>query len=289
MCCFLDLIKESCLLKAFVRTPNLDDSISLPACRSWTNLKLHNASLTPKLVKKVITNLNSSKVSSRICIPVVVLKNCVPELLYILAEIFNMCLKESCLPDCWKILSVVPVFKNFKSSYCHVSLLVLVSKVGSHCKTCKYLACWSPDIFSFFQYGFRSSWSTADFLTVRFDSIARAFKRSLANRATVLDVAKVFDRVWCAGLLDKRKYYGTFQVRYLTLFHVFSVIDGFCWFWLRILLNNIQLMLVFLEAPSLVLHFAYYALMSFLIMLSVIFLSMVMMLLWSRYLIFDNN
>ena len=41
-----------------------------------------------------------------------VLKNCEPELSYILAELFNKCLKESCFPDCWKVSSVVNVFKN---------------------------------------------------------------------------------------------------------------------------------------------------------------------------------
>ena len=46
------------------------------------------------------------------CIAVVVLNNCEPELSYILAELFNMCLKESCFSDCWKILLVVPVLKN---------------------------------------------------------------------------------------------------------------------------------------------------------------------------------
>ena len=40
------------------------------------------------------------------CIPVVVLKNCEPELSYILAELFNMCLKESYFPECWKVSSV---------------------------------------------------------------------------------------------------------------------------------------------------------------------------------------
>ena len=63
------------------------------------------------MVKKVITNLDSSKVSCPDCISVVVLKNCEPELSYILAELFNMCLKESSFPDCWKVSSVVPVFK----------------------------------------------------------------------------------------------------------------------------------------------------------------------------------
>ena len=69
-------------------------------------------SVTPKLIKKVITNLELSKVFGPDSIPVVVLKNCEPELLHILAELFNMCLEESCFPDCWKILLVIPVFKN---------------------------------------------------------------------------------------------------------------------------------------------------------------------------------
>ena len=51
------------------------------------------------MVKKVITNLDSSKASSLDCIPVVVLKNCEPELSYILAKLFNKCLKESSFPD----------------------------------------------------------------------------------------------------------------------------------------------------------------------------------------------
>ena len=52
------------------------------------------------MVKKVITILFSSKKSGPECIPAVLLKNCEPELSYILAELFNMCLKVSCFPDC---------------------------------------------------------------------------------------------------------------------------------------------------------------------------------------------
>ena len=64
------------------------------------------------MVKNVIMNFDLSKACRPDCIPVVVLKNCELELSYILAELFNTCLKESCFPDCWKVLSVVPVFKN---------------------------------------------------------------------------------------------------------------------------------------------------------------------------------
>ena len=65
------------------------------------------------MVKKVITNLDSSKAPGSDCIPVVVLKNCEPELSYIPTELFSMCLKDSCFSDCWKVSSVVPVFRNF--------------------------------------------------------------------------------------------------------------------------------------------------------------------------------
>ena len=67
---------------------------------SRTNLKLHNISVTSKMVKKVIMNLDLSKASGPDCVPVMVLKNCEPELSYILGELFNKCLKESCFQDC---------------------------------------------------------------------------------------------------------------------------------------------------------------------------------------------
>ena len=79
-------------------------------------------------------NLDLSKVSNPDCISAVVLKNCEPELSYILAELLSKCLKESCFPDCWKVSSVVPVFKNVgerstAKNYHPVSLLSVVSKV----------------------------------------------------------------------------------------------------------------------------------------------------------------
>ena len=139
------------------------------------------------MVRKVIVNLDLSKASGPDCIPLVVLKNCKPELSYILAELFNKCLKESCFPDCWKVSSVVPVFKNAgqrstAKNYHSVSLLSVVSKVFEklvnnrivdHQEKC--------GLFSDSQYGFRSSRSTADLLKVVSDRIARAFKRSEAT------------------------------------------------------------------------------------------------------------
>ena len=127
--------KAKLFAENFSKNSNLDDSgISLPVFPARTNLKLHNISLTPKMVKKVIMNLDLSKASGPDCIPVVVLKNYEPELSYILAELFSKCLKESSFSDCFKASLVVPVFKNVGERstaeiYCPVSLLSVVSSL----------------------------------------------------------------------------------------------------------------------------------------------------------------
>ena len=84
--------KAKLFAKNFSKNSNLDDlGIHLPAFPSRINLKLHNISATHKLVRKVISNLVSSRASGSDCIPVVVLRNCNPEFSHILAEPFNMC------------------------------------------------------------------------------------------------------------------------------------------------------------------------------------------------------
>ena len=83
-----------------------------------------------------------------------------------------------------------------------------------------------------------------------------------------------------------------FQVRYLALFLLFSVIHNFEWFRMESLHNNVQLMLEFLKAPFLVLHFSCFTLMTFLTMLSVMLLSMLILLFILsviRHLICCNN
>ena len=79
------------------------------------------------MVKKVVTNLNSSKDSGSDYILVAALKNCE-------AELVTLCLRESCFADCWKVSLVVPVFKNVVEgstvkNYRPVSLPSMVSKV----------------------------------------------------------------------------------------------------------------------------------------------------------------
>ena len=109
---------------------------------------------------------------------------------------------------------MVPVFKNVgerstAKKYHHFSFRSVVSKVFEklvnnrivdHLEKC--------GLFSDFQYGFRSSRSTADLLKVASDRIAKAFNRSRATRAVALDISKAFDRILLAGILRKRESYG---------------------------------------------------------------------------------
>ena len=61
------------------------------------------------------------------------------------------------------------------------------NRTVDHLKKCGF--------FSDFQYGFRSSRSTADLLTVVFDRTARAFNWPGATQAVALDISKAFNRV----------------------------------------------------------------------------------------------
>ena len=92
---------------------------------------------------------------------------------------------------------MVPAFKNVgerftTKNYFSVSLPSMVSKVFEKLGNNKIEKC---GLFSDFQYGFRSSGSMADLLTVASDRIARAFDRSGATRAAALDISKAFERV----------------------------------------------------------------------------------------------
>ena len=84
-----------------------------------------------------------------------------------------------------------------------------------------------------------------------------------------------------------------FQVRYLALFLLFSVICGFRLLWTGNLEKNIPLMLKFPKGLFLVLQFSKYTLIIFMVMLSVIVLSLLMILLSTlnviKHLICGNN
>ena len=116
------------------------------------------------MVTKVVMNLDLSKASGSDSIPVVVLKNCLPKLSYILAGLFSKCLRSLVFHIVGRFhLWSLYLFKNVgerctAKNYHPVSLHSVVSKVFEklannrivdHLEKCGF--------FSDFQYGFRSS------------------------------------------------------------------------------------------------------------------------------------
>ena len=122
----------------------------------------------------------------------------------ILAEFFNMCLKVSL---------VVAVFKNVggrsaaKNSHL-ISLLSVVSKVFEKLVNSRIVDNLEKyGLFYDFQYGFRSSRSTADLQAVASNRFPRAFNRCGATGAVAFDISKASGRVLHAGLPHKPKSY----------------------------------------------------------------------------------
>ena len=130
------------------------------------------------------------------------------------SKLFSMCLKKSYFPDCWKVLLLVPLFKNVgerstTKNYCPVSLLSVVSKVFEklvnnrivdHLEKCGLLLISNMDLGLLDQR--QILWPDIS------DRTARAFNRFRATRAVAFDISKAFHRLWQAGLLHKLKCSG---------------------------------------------------------------------------------
>ena len=107
------------------------------------------------MVEKIITDLNSSKAPGPDCMPIKIEKNCEPKHSYIVTELFNMCQKESCFPECCKSTSVVPIFKNVRERSAPktdhpVSLLSVVRKIfGKLLNNMAVDRLWKCDLFCF--------------------------------------------------------------------------------------------------------------------------------------------
>ena len=115
-------------------------------------------------------------------------------------------------------------------------------------------------------------------LTVVSDRITKVFTSSGATWVVELDISNFFDRVWYAGLLSKLNFYGIlgkildFISSFVSKRRLQVVLDGKLW-------EEFQSALKFLKGPFMVLLFSYCTLMTFLMMLSVVLLSTLMILL----------
>ena len=150
-------------------------------------------------------------------------------------------------------------------------------------------------------------------MTVVSDRIARAVSKSGATRALVIDIswfdhAGLFHKLQAYGISGQvfgliSSFFGNRQLRVvlnwkslqeypvLALFRLCSVIDSFEWFWIGSLCKNIQLMLVFLRAPFLILHFSYPSMTFLILFLTLLYMLIILLstLRLIRHMICSNN
>ena len=155
---------------------------------------------------------------------------------------------------------MVPVFKNVRErstakNYRPVNLLSVVSKVFGKIvnnKIVDYLEKWAFFLISSMVKG----------LFDQLQIFSQLYLIELLGLVTGLELLERWHLIYSRLLTGFRMLVfftnlslTEFQVIYLALFLLFSVIDGFEWFWMEGLHKNIQLMMEFLKGPFLVLHF----------------------------------
>ena len=123
-----------------------------------------------------------------------------------------MCLQESVFPDCWKVSSVVIVFNNSgdksdSKNYCPIGFLPVVSKLFERLidkRLVQHLE--TTNLFSDCQYDFQSVCTSVYLLTVITERIYRPLVKCGGAQTVALDISKVFEKVWHAGLLHKLNF-----------------------------------------------------------------------------------
>ena len=163
--------KAELLCHEFAKNSSLnDENKSPPSFPSRTAATLSSVSITVRQVRRILKCLDASKSSGPDGIPVIVLKECAPELAPVFSKLFRKCLAAGEYPSCWKVASVVPIPKkgcdsSQPSSYRPISLLSVIGKVFESVVNAHLLSYLEAHhLLSDTQYGFRYARSTGDLL-----------------------------------------------------------------------------------------------------------------------------
>ena len=207
--------KAELLCQQFAKNSSLnDENKPLPSFPSRTPATISSISVTVRQVRRILRCLDTSKSSGPDGIPVIVLKECAPELAPVFSKLFRKCLVVGEFPSCWKTASVVSIPKkgcdsSQPSSYRPISLLPVIGKVFESVLNAHLLSYLERHhLLSDAQYGFRYGRSTGDMLAYVTEHVSRVLDRQGETRSVALDISKAFDKVWHRGLLHKLRSYG---------------------------------------------------------------------------------
>ena len=188
----------------FSEDSKYDIDIAMNNNKSFMNLEFHELD-----VQLLLKNINPGKASGPDGIHGIVLKNCATALAKPLTKMFNISFVTGCIPDEWKLASVVPVHKKDEKgsvkNYRPISLTSLIMKVFERCiRNELYTAC--NDLLDPRQHGFLNEKScTTQMIPFTYDIALTLNNKSRAD-IIYFDFAKAFDSVSHDLILKKLKY-----------------------------------------------------------------------------------
>ena len=153
-----------------------------------------------KGIKKLLSDLDTSKANGPDGVPSFILKHCADEISCVLKVIFARSLSTGVLPSDWQKANICPIFKKGRrdqtSNYRPISLTSICSKVMEHIifhSIMTHLS--SNNILIENQHGFRPGHSCATQLITLTEDILYALDHQKQVDIVLLDFAKAFDSV----------------------------------------------------------------------------------------------
>jgi len=169
--------------------------------------------ITPETVLKILNDINTTKAAGIDNLSGRFLKDGSKILSVPIAQICNLSIKLSLVPDACKVSKLKPLYKKGSKTepknYRPISLLPLISKVLEkviHDQTMKFVT--EKNILYKFQSGFRKFHSTDSCLSFLQDKIAKGFDSGLLTGMILIDLQKAFDTIDHEILVSKMEHMG---------------------------------------------------------------------------------
>lgn len=196
----------------FFRSVYLPLSDTIPAPDIVSNLPCINIDqLSESDIKIAIKRLKNKMTSGHDQIPSFLIKDCVNVFTVPLLTLFNIALRTSTFPECWKLAKVCPIYKCGNradiGNYRGISILPNFAKVF---EAAVYATIYSgvKNSISNHQHGFMEKRSTSTNLAC----LTQFITESLDNRGQVdvvyTDFSKAFDRIDHNLLIEKLNHFG---------------------------------------------------------------------------------
>ena len=160
----------------------------------------------------ILKELNPSKAAGPDGIDGTILKNCAPAIARPLTSLFNTSFVTGCIPDEWRLASVVPVHKKDDKgcveNYRPISLTCIIMKVFErYIQKERYAAC--AGLLDSRQHGFLNEKSCTTQMVYFIDDLTSALNSKVRSDIIYFDFSKAFDSVSHGLILHKlKKFYG---------------------------------------------------------------------------------